>query len=97
MLVLAAQGIVTPAARDAFVAALAADPAEKIARYYLALADSQAGEERRALDAWLKLAGELSADSQMRAEIARRVAQAAAQAGIEAPPLPPPAEPASRP
>jgi cytochrome c-type biogenesis protein CcmH len=90
-LTLAAGGIVTPAARDAFNAALSGDPGNQVARFYLALADAQAGEAKAAIDAWLKLAGELPAQSDMRAEIERRVAAAAQDAGIAAPALPPPA------
>ncbi len=88
MLVMAADGIVAPAARDAFVAALTADPANGVARYYLALADSQAGEGRKAIGAWLELAAGLPADSPMRVEIERRIAEAAKAAGIDAPALP---------
>ncbi|MEA2737722.1 MAG: cytochrome c-type biosis protein CcmH, partial [Acetobacteraceae bacterium] len=43
-LALQAEGIVTPAAHDAFVAALTADPKQDVARYYLGLAAGQAGE-----------------------------------------------------
>ena len=91
MLVLAAEGIVTPAASDAFAATLAHRPNSSVARYYAALADSQSGKAKLAIDAWLKLAGELPADSAMRVEIARRVSEAANRAGIAAPSLPPPA------
>jgi cytochrome c-type biogenesis protein CcmH len=91
MLVLAAQGIVTPAASASFAAALASFPDEPVARFYMALADTQTGNARRAIDSWLKLAGELPADSELRAEIARRVVEAAGAAGIVPPALPPPA------
>ena len=77
MLVLAADGIVSPAAHDAFAAALAADPKNDVARYYLALADEQAGEEQRAIDAWLALAADIPDDSPMREAIARGIAEAA--------------------
>jgi cytochrome c-type biogenesis protein CcmH len=86
---MAADGIVAPAARDAFVTALAAEPGNGVARYYLALADSQAGEGRKAIDAWLELAGGLPADSPMREEIGRRIVDAAKAVGIAAPPMPP--------
>lgn len=88
MLVMAADGIVSPAAHDAFVAALAADPKSDVARYYLALADGQAGEVSKAIGAWLGLAADIPDDSPMREEIARRVAEAARSGGIAAPPLP---------
>jgi cytochrome c-type biogenesis protein CcmH len=88
MLVMSADGIVAPAAHDAFATALAADPGSGVARYYLALADAQAGEERKAIGAWLELAAGLPEDSPMREEIGRRVANAAKSAGIDAPALP---------
>ena len=47
MLVLSAEGMVTPAARDAFAAALKATPPTTVARYYLALADAQDGHGQR--------------------------------------------------
>lgn len=89
-LVLAAQGIVTPDAAATFQAVLERDPANQVARFYLALAASQAGHLRQAIDSWLKLAGELEADSDMRAEIGVRVADAARSLGIDPPSLPAP-------
>jgi cytochrome c-type biogenesis protein CcmH len=88
MQVMAAQGIVTPAARETFVKTLAKDPEDQVARFYLALADEQAGEPRKAIDAWMKLAPDATAGSDMYEEIARRVTEAAATAGIPAPTLP---------
>jgi cytochrome c-type biogenesis protein CcmH len=88
MQVMAADGIVSPAARDAFLAALAADGSNGVARYYLALADGQAGLSRKAVDAWLELATGLPDDSPMREEIARRIAEAAKSGGFDAPPMP---------
>jgi cytochrome c-type biogenesis protein CcmH len=86
--VLAAGGIVPPAAHDAFAKALAADPKNDLARYYLALADSQAGNVRRAIDGWLALAGDIPEDAPMRQAIARNVADAARAGRFAAPPLP---------
>ena len=86
MQVMAADGIVSPAAHDTFVAALAADASNGVARYYLALADSQAGEEHKAIDAWLELAAGLPEDSPMRDAIAGRIADAAKNGGFAAPP-----------
>jgi cytochrome c-type biogenesis protein CcmH len=88
MQVMAEDGIVAPAARDAFTAALAADPTNGVARYYLALATAQSGEERKAIDAWVELAAGLPEDSPMREAIAGRIADAAKSAGIAAPPMP---------
>ena len=88
MLVLSADGIVSPAAHDAFNEVLAADPKNDVARYYLALADEQAGEEQRAIDRWLALAADIPDNSPMRESIAAGVAEAAKAGGISAPALP---------
>jgi cytochrome c-type biogenesis protein CcmH len=88
MLVLRGDGIVSPAAHDAFAAALAADQSSGVARYYLALADSQAGEEHKAIDAWVELAAGLPEDSPMRDEIAHRIVEAAKNGGFDPPPMP---------
>jgi cytochrome c-type biogenesis protein CcmH len=88
MLVLSADGIVPPAAHDTFTEVLAADPRNDVARYYLALADEQAGEEQRAIDRWLALAADIPDDSPMRESIARGVAEAAKAGGLTAPALP---------
>ena len=91
MLVMLAQGVVTPAARTAFESGLKQEPSEMVSRYYLALGDAQAGNVPQAIEAWQKLAADLPADSNMRGEIKRRIDQAAQSAGIAAPALPPPA------
>jgi len=88
MQVLAAGGIVSPAAHTAFTAVLAADPKNEVARYYLAVADAQSGDDRRAIERWLALAAELPEDSPMRDAIARGIAEAAKDSGIPAPALP---------
>jgi cytochrome c-type biogenesis protein CcmH len=92
MLVMIAQGIVTPAARAAFETALKQDSTEMVSRYYLALGDAQAGSVQPAIDAWQKLAADLPADSNMRDEIKRRIEEAARVAGNAPPPFPPPAQ-----
>ena len=91
MLVLAANGVVTPAARAAFTAAVAHDPKEGVARFYLGLADAQAGKIPDAIAAWQKLAAEVPEGAPLRAELKRRIAAAAQSAGIPEPPLAPPA------
>jgi cytochrome c-type biogenesis protein CcmH len=88
MLVLSRGGIVAPAAHDAFAKALAADPRNEVARYYLALADAQAGEEKRAIDSWMSLAADLPEDSPMREQIAKGIEQAANDGGMTAPAMP---------
>ncbi len=88
MQVMAADGIVSPAAHDTFAAALAADAGNGVARYYLALADSQAGDGHKAVAEWLELAAGLPEDSPMREAIAGRIAEAAKNGGFDAPPMP---------
>ena len=88
MLVLSMGGIVAPAAHDAFAKALAEDPKNEVARYYLALADAQAGEEQRAIDSWMSLAASMPEDSPMREQIANGIQQAAREGGIAAPTMP---------
>ena len=87
MLVMAADGIVTPRAREALAAALARDPRSKPARYYLALGDAQEGNAAAAIEAWRKLAAEEPADSPLRAELKTRIEDAARNAGLPAPEL----------
>jgi cytochrome c-type biogenesis protein CcmH len=62
-LVAAAQGQVTPAAKAAFDAALAADPKDSRARFYLALALSQAGHLDAALSQWVALEADSPPDA----------------------------------
>jgi cytochrome c-type biogenesis protein CcmH len=91
MLVMADDGMVTPAAHDAFAATLAKQPKNDVARFYLALGDEQAGEPQKAIDAWLALAAEAPDGSAMREEVVRRITEAAKNAGLPMPALPPPA------
>lgn len=91
MLVLAADGIVTPRAQEAFTVAEGRDPKNEVARFYLALADAQAGNAESAIAAWQKLAAEEPADSPLRAEIRTRIAAAARAAGLPVPALAAPA------
>jgi len=87
VLVMGADGIVTPAAREVFATLAARDPGNGFARYYLALADAQAGKTDAAIASWQKLAAEMPANAPIRAELERRIADAAKSAGIAAPPL----------
>jgi len=57
-LVMMADGTVTEGALKAFKEANAGDPAEPRARYYLALADFQAGRKDAAVEAWAALAND---------------------------------------
>jgi cytochrome c-type biogenesis protein CcmH len=77
-----AAGRVTPEAKEAFAQALARDKTEPRARYYLALAKSEAGDLEGALDDWQKLFDESPADAPWRAVLARHIA--AARQALEA-------------
>jgi cytochrome c-type biogenesis protein CcmH len=87
MLVLQARGIVTPAAADAFSRALRDDPKSDVARYYLALAAGQAGEEQKAIDMLQGVLADIPQDSPMREQIARRIHDAAKAGGLAMPVL----------
>ncbi|HXY98830.1 MAG TPA: c-type cytochrome biogenesis protein CcmI [Stellaceae bacterium] len=90
-LAMAADGIVTPEARAAFGAALAGDPGNVVARFYLALGAAQEGHGAAAIAAWQALAAEQPADSPLRAELKRRIEDVAREAGLAAPALAAPA------
>ncbi len=83
------QGTVTPAARRAFEAALRLSPGEPVARYYLAMADAQAGDVAGALEAWRALYADTPADAAWRDPLIARIAEAEQQLGLEPSDLPP--------
>lgn len=74
-------GLVTPAARQAFEAALTGNANDPRARYFLALADYQAGYEQDALEAWSSLAGDAPADAPWLPTVRARVADTARELG----------------
>jgi len=92
MLVLAAEGVVTPAAREAFTRTLARDPQNPAARFYLALADAQAGNAQAAIDAWQKLLADSPPGAAWVPTVRQRIEETAKAAG-----LPVPAPPAGTP
>jgi len=61
--VLAAQGQVSHDAQNAFRKALAVDPADPRARYYLAMAKDQAGDTKGAMDDWIGMLRTAPADA----------------------------------
>jgi len=85
MLFLAADGVVTPAAHEAFAAALARDPQNVAARYYLALADAQAGNARAAIDAWQKLLADSPPGAGWIPTVRHRIEETAKAAGLPVP------------
>jgi cytochrome c-type biogenesis protein CcmH len=66
---------------------LQADPSSGIARYYLAVADMQAGEPRKAIEGLQALLADIPADSSLRAQLGQKIAEAARSAGIPVPEL----------
>ena len=82
-LIFANDGTVTPAAHRAIEATLALDGSEPRARYYLGLADSQAGRRRMALERWLALEAEAAEDVPWRPVLRRRIEQLARELGVD--------------
>lgn len=94
-LVYANGGAVTPEAEAAFEEVLSAAPDDPAARYYVALADAQAGRLQEAYDRWMDLAKDAPADAPWRAELVTMIRRAADQLGIEVTTIPqaPPSAP----
>ena len=88
MLVMTADGVVTPAARDALAKVAARDPKNASARYYLALAEAQAGHVQGAIDAWQSLLAEAPADAPWAQMVRQRIADTAKAAGLPVPTAP---------
>jgi cytochrome c-type biogenesis protein CcmH len=82
-LVGAAQGVVSPEARSAFETALADDPGNRRARYYLGLSAAQAGDLRGAYETWRKLAADTPSDAPWYALLEAQLEQVAADLGIK--------------
>ena len=83
--VLAADRVVTPVARRSFDAALAIDPKEPRARYYVGLAALQAGKSREAFDLWRALEAESPPNAPWLRILRPRIAQLAEQLGVTLP------------
>jgi cytochrome c-type biogenesis protein CcmH len=81
--VLAADGTVTPAAREAFEAGLGDPETAPRARYYLALAQLQHGDTKAALQAWVDLVGDAPADADWLPLVRQRIVEAAASLGVD--------------
>ena len=78
-----AKNSVTPKARAEFLKAVAIDPAEPRARYFLSLWKAQNGKEREALDEWLDLANGTSADAPWQADLRRQIGETAGKLGVD--------------
>ncbi len=79
----AGDGTVTAQARGAFQQALAADPGDPRARYFLALYKDQQGDHAGAMSDWLALLKSAPADAPWRAEVREFVQRVAAQRGVD--------------
>ncbi|MBM3503642.1 MAG: c-type cytochrome biogenesis protein CcmI [Alphaproteobacteria bacterium] len=82
-LVMAADGVVTPQAREAFDRALKSDPSDPAARFYLALSDAQAGRWREALDRWSALAFDTPEEAPWRGMLVSQIESAARELAID--------------
>jgi len=78
-----AQGNVTPAARAIFERALTKDPKLAGARYYVGLAELQAGDAKAALTRWLDLEADSPADAPWLGTLAAEIERVSKQAGID--------------
>ncbi|MBL6853552.1 MAG: tetratricopeptide repeat protein [Alphaproteobacteria bacterium] len=81
----ASAGAVTPEAEAAFTQALALDPQDQAARYYLGLAEAARGNNAKALAMWKTLLADLPANSPARADLVDRIAALTAK-GAGGPP-----------
>ena len=88
-IVLAHDGMVTPAARRVFGEALTIDPAEPVARFYGGIALAQSGNASDALVVWRELLEESPADSPWIGELRRHIADAEDLASRNADEVPP--------
>lgn len=81
--VLAAEGQVTPAAQDIFRRTLAANAADPRARYFLAVAKDQAGDQKGAMDDWIALLKSAPPDAPWAGEVRAFVERVAAERGVD--------------
>jgi len=81
--VLAADGSVTPAAEAIFKQAVAADPGDPRARYYLAVAKDQRGDQEAAMNDWIALLKSAPPDAPWAAEVRTFVEKVAAERKID--------------
>jgi cytochrome c-type biogenesis protein CcmH len=76
-----ASGTVTPEAEAAFSRALAGDPKDKAARYFLGLAAAARGDANKALGLWNGLLADVPAGSAIHQDLVDRIAALTAQRG----------------
>ena len=78
-----AQGAVTEEARQEFVRAVAINPGEPRARYFLAMWQAQHGQQRQALDKWIALSNEGPADAPWQGDVHHQIDAVAAKLGVD--------------
>jgi cytochrome c-type biogenesis protein CcmH len=93
-IVFSADGTVTETARVAFTMAVQADPKNPAARFYLGMADAQAGNLRAAFDSWLALAAETPVDAPWRPVLNQQLRTAALELSVDLAAVMPDAAPA---
>jgi cytochrome c-type biogenesis protein CcmH len=93
-IVFSADGTVTEMARAAFTMAIQADPKDPAARFYLAIADAQAGNVQAAFDSWLALAADTPVDAPWRPGLIQQLRAAAQELNIDLAAVLPDAAPA---
>jgi cytochrome c-type biogenesis protein CcmH len=77
----AASGAVTPEAEAAFGKALAGDPKDKAARYFLGITAAARGDTNRALSLWQSLLADVPAESAVHQDLVDRIARLSGAAG----------------
>lgn len=93
-IVFSADGTVTETARVAFTVAVQADPKNPAARFYLGMAEAQAGNLRAAFDSWLSLAAETPEDAPWRPVLNQQLRSAAQELEVDLAAVMPNAAPA---
>ncbi len=86
-LTLAAQGVVTPAAKEAFEREFERNPRDPRARFYIGLAYEQAGEFDKALSAYLELGRDSTADAPWLPQLRSRIMAVAEELDADVEPL----------
>ena len=74
-------GAVTPEAEAAFTQALASDPKDRAARYYVGLAAAARGDAGKALGLWRSLLDDVPANSAVHQDLVDRIAALTARSG----------------
>jgi cytochrome c-type biogenesis protein CcmH len=93
--VLAAGGSVSPEAIENFHSAIDKDPSQPVARFYLGLAEAQAGDMRAALDSWVALAKDAPADAPWLPGLRESIRDIAGELGVDVAAILPDSQPAA--